>query len=440
MPMSPHVATITARAHRSRNCTFFFNLTDIPSYPLCPYLYIEPFQSVENPLNPQDPSPHQCHSHSCINQPIKILHTPVLNGLLSFLRQTQIFFSGSALRNSRRPIAFRLRVERRPLIVVASTSGSSTSKCEFGGLNAPLEPRSPAGRFLSGVLLDDRDNFQVAARKELERLAVERDEAVARFQLSLGSDEAILNRRIADLKKHECQIAIEDVMYMLIFHKFSEMRVHLVPRLSKCVYNGRLEIWPSKDWELESIHSFEVLEMVREHLSAVLGWRANSSVTKSWATTEIQRFRLCKLYAASILYGYFLKSASLRYHLEWEMLSLGSKYIAFGRISCQRSSSVGQVSYSLQRKRESLRCYVMGFDPETIRMCAKPKSKEAVNLIERHSCALFGDENTGLPEIDDLISTSFASLKRLVLEAVAFGSFLWETENCVNAVYMLEEN
>ncbi|KAI3472723.1 hypothetical protein Pfo_028087 [Paulownia fortunei] len=249
-------------------------------------------------------------------------------------------------------------------------------------------------------------------------------------------------------------------MYMLIFHKFSEMRVHLVPRLSKCVYNGRLEIWPSKDWELESIHSFEVLEMVREHLIAVLGWRANSSVTKSWATTEIQRFRLCKLYAASILYGYFLKSASLRYHLEWgldlsnsdfgdgacsqlpvsEMLSLGSKYIAFGRISGQRSSSVGQVSYSLQRKQESLRCYVMGFDPETIRMCAKPKSKEAVNLIERHSCALFGDENTGLPEIDDLISTSFASLKRLVLEAVAFGSFLWETENCVNAVYMLEEN
>lgn len=79
--------------------------------------------------------------------------------------------------------------------MVASTS--RTSKCEFGGLNAPLEPRTPAGRFLSGVLLDDRDNFQVAARKELERLAAERDEAAARLQLSLGSDEACLHRLVA---------------------------------------------------------------------------------------------------------------------------------------------------------------------------------------------------------------------------------------------------
>ncbi|KAG8371697.1 hypothetical protein BUALT_Bualt13G0115200 [Buddleja alternifolia] len=358
----------------------------------------------------------------------------------------------------RRPIAFGLRIDRgRPLIVVASTnsSSSSTSKCEYGGLNTPLEPKSPSGRFLSGVVLDDRDNFQVAARKELERLSAQRDESVARLQLSIGSDEACLHRKIAELKTKECQVAVEDVMYMLIFHKFSEMRVHLVPRLSKCVYNGRLEIWPSKDWELESIHSFEALEMVREHITAVIGCRANSNVTDSWTTTSIQRLRLCKLYAASILYGYFLKSASLRHGLEWsplartqipvsDMLSLGSEYITFGRISSQRSPYASQLSasYSISRKqeKETLRCYVMGFDREAIQMCAKPKSIEAVNLIERHSSALFGDEKTGLLENDELIVTSFASLKRFVLEAVAFGSFLWDAEDQVNGVYMLEEN
>lgn len=234
---------------------------------------------------------------------------------------------------------------------------------------------------------------------------------------------------------------------MLVLHKFSEMRVHLVPRLSRCVCNGRLEIWPSKDWELESIHSFEVLQMVREHLNAIIGCRADSNVTDSWATTEIQRLHLCRLYAASILYGYFLKSASLRHFLErglnpntpnisinaQKMYSMGSEYIAFG----SRSASVGQIS---ERTRENLRFYLMGFDPEMIQMCAKPKSTEAVNLIERHSCALFGDEATGLLEIDDVITTSFASLKRFLLEAVDFGSFLWDTENFVNDVYMLEEN
>ncbi|KAK6141859.1 hypothetical protein DH2020_024394 [Rehmannia glutinosa] len=373
----------------------------------------------------------------------------------------------------RRPITFGLRIVAKPLIVAAGTSG--TSKCQFGGLSAPLEPRTPAGRFLSGVLLDDRDNFQGAARKELERLAVERDEAAARLQLSLGSDEACLHStatghfcglikkyyplmhclhlRLVSLdgcgtvgrlllqagglriQKHECQDAVEDVMYMLILYKFSDMRVHLVPRLSKCVYNGRLEIWPSKDWELESIHSFEVLQMVREHLNAVIGCRANANVTDSWATTEIQRLQLCKLYAASILYGYFLKSASLRHSLEQvldlsnfyfgfgarsqipvsEMFSIGSKYIACGHVSSPRSSSVDRVSCSLGTKQENLRFYLMGFDQEMIQMCAKPKFREAVNLIERHSCALFGDEETGLLETDDVITTSFASLKRFLL-------------------------
>jgi hypothetical protein len=78
-------------------------------------------------------------------------------------------------------------------------------------------------------------------------------------------------------------------MFMLIFYKFSEIKVPLVPRLSSlsgCIYNGRLEIWPSKDWELESIHSLEISKMIKEH---VTGLRADSSVTDNWATTKITR-------------------------------------------------------------------------------------------------------------------------------------------------------
>ncbi|GFP93512.1 hypothetical protein PHJA_001495600 [Phtheirospermum japonicum] len=237
------------------------------------------------------------------------------------------------------------------------------------------------------------------------------------------------------------------------------MRVYLVPKLSKCLYNGRLELCPSKDWELESIHSSEVLQMVREHINACVGCgRANTNVTDSWATTEIQRVHLCKLYAASILYGYFLKSASLRHYLERvldisscylgigsrsqisEMFSIGSKHVAYGHAGGARFSPTGRISCGLGKKGGNLRFYVMGFDREMIQMCAKPKFKEAVNLVERHSCALFGDEETGLIETDDVITTSFASLKRLLLEAVGFGSFLWDVENCVNGVYTLEEN
>ena len=73
------------------------------------------------------------------------------------------------------------------------------------------------------------------------------------------------------MKDCECQLAIEEVMYMLVVHKYSEIKVPMVPRLSECANNGRLEIWTLKDKELEAIHSFDVLELVKEHLSIVLG-------------------------------------------------------------------------------------------------------------------------------------------------------------------------
>ncbi|XP_055812974.1 UV-B-induced protein At3g17800, chloroplastic-like [Solanum dulcamara] len=347
---------------------------------------------------------------------------------------------------------------RRSLFLVAS--GSSSSKCEFGGLNAPLEPTTPAGRLLITVLLNDRKYFHVAVQKQLEQLAYQRDEAVARMNLSLGSDEAFLHRRIAEVKELECEASVEDIMYMLISYKFSGIRVHLVPRLSKCMYNGRLEIWPCKDWELESIHSCEVLEMVREHLTTVLGWKEKSNVADNWTPTKVQKFQLCRVYVASVLYGYFLKSASLRHHLEQkldhinpdrdiassnqlllsEIRSLGSEIVPFGRISGTRSTSLGQIPLLCEKKQDKLKYYVMSFDPETLQMCAKLKSKEALNLIEKHSYALFGDKKTGLVASDEVISTSLASLKRIVLEAIAFGSFLWDAEEYLRTVYKLKEN
>ncbi|KAK8565162.1 hypothetical protein V6N13_020288 [Hibiscus sabdariffa] len=324
-------------------------------------------------------------------------------------------------------------------------ASAGASHCDFSSLNGPLEPRSAPGKFLSGVLQNQRQVFHFAAADELKRLADDRDAAVARMFVSSGSDETCLHRRIAQLKEQECQAAVEDVMYMLIFYKFSEYRVPLVPKLSRCIYNCRLEILPSKDWELESIHSVEVLEMVREHVSAVIGLRTNSSVTDNWATTEIQRLHLGRLYAASILYGYFLKSASSRHQLErcltlvhqkrlnqrnslqfLDLLPCGIKSLVFGHASNVQSVPLGQGPGRQGTDFEELRCYVMGFDPETLERCAKLRSKEAANLIERHNCALFGDE-----QMDEVIKTSFSSLKRLVLEAVAFGSFLWDIEEYV---------
>ncbi|KAM3382540.1 hypothetical protein P3S68_008114 [Capsicum galapagoense] len=183
--------------------------------------------------------------------------------------------------------------------------------------------------------------------------------------------------------------------------------------------------------------------MVREHLTTVLGWKEKSNVADNWSPTKVQKFQLCRVYAASVLYGYFLKSASLRHHLEQklyhvnpdlglansnqlllsEIRSLGSGIVPIDRSSGTRSTSVGQIPLIRENKQNNLKYYVMSFDPETLQMCAKPKFKE-----------------TGLAASDEVISTSLASLKRIVLEAIAFGSFLWDEEEYVGTVYKLKEN
>ncbi|KAG9157733.1 hypothetical protein Leryth_017835 [Lithospermum erythrorhizon] len=347
-------------------------------------------------------------------------------------------------------------------ITTARSSSSSYKKNEYSGLHAPLELKTEAGRFLSGVFLNDKKEFKSTAKKMLEQVGFDRDQALARRDLSIESDEAFLHRRIAELKELQCQTAVEDIMYLMIVSKFSEIKVHLIPRLSRCIYNGRVEILPSKDYQLESIHSFDFLEMIREHLATVVGWRCNSNVKDAWATTKIQRLPLCQMYAASILYGYFLKSASLRHHLEQnlghilqdiggtragihtslqEIGHLESRNISFGHINGVQSTSLGEVTQvSCTKNQGRLKGYVMRFDTETMAICAKPWSKESVNLIQRHSNALFGEQNKDLFECNDMIHTSFATLKRFALEAIAFGSFLWDAEEYVNTVYKLSDN
>ncbi|CAN1141128.1 UV-B-induced protein At3g17800, chloroplastic [Linum perenne] len=253
--------------------------------------------------------------------------------------------------------------------------------------------------------------------------------------------------RIAGLKEQECQDAVQDVMYMLLLYRFSEIKVPLVPKLSKCVYNGRLEIWPAKDWELESIHNFDFMEMIKEHVSIVIGLRSDSSVTDTWVTTEIQQVQLGQLYAASILYGYFLKSASVRHQLDrslalprHDVQVAQRSRVEYSAGSSGHSTISSSVLKSESSGHQSLRSYVMGFDAESLKRCGRTKSKEALDLIEKHSCALFGDEKTGLFGSEETVVTSFASMRRLVLEAAAFGTFLWDTEDYVNSVYKLKEN
>jgi hypothetical protein len=87
-----------------------------------------------------------------------------------------------------------------------------------------------------------------------------------------------------------------------------------------------------------------------------------------------------------------------------------------------------------------LKGYMMGFDPKTLQLCAKLRSCEASNLIEKHTWALFREDMEFLQENEEAVILDPSSLKRLLLEAVAFGSFLWDVEDYVDEIYKLSES
>lgn len=261
----------------------------------------------------------------------------------------------------------------------------------------------------------------------------------------------MINRRIAELKEQECQTAIEDIMYMLIVYKFFKIEVPMVPNLSKLISNRRLQLWPPRETDLESIHGPQVLELIREHLTSIIRWVHRNGPKINLSTLRIKRLQFRRIYSASIMYGYFLKSVSIRHRLELT-LSRSEELPPIQFLNAQftnkqeQQEAIGCSGEVLSSKPSSvvnphdLKDYMMGFDPKTLQLCAKLRSFEAANLIERHSWALFGENMELTHGNDEAVILEPSSLKRLLLEAIAFGSFLWDVEDYVDEIYKLSDS
>lgn len=202
-------------------------------------------------------------------------------------------------------------------------------------------------------------------------------------------------------------------------------------------------MWPSKDKELESIHSPKMFELVKEHLSKILTTprhqegKCNNQDKMKFSTAQISKLQLGRLYASSIMCGYFLVAASLRHKLENRIFSQVNEedhpyaYLA---------SSLSPGLNILMKKPKDLKGYVMGFDCNAFKLCSKLRSQAVATIIEEHSLAIFGDgDMNNLISNDGMILVSFSGLRRMMLEAVAFGTFLWNAEDFVDSIYRLPE-
>lgn len=359
-----------------------------------------------------------------------------------------------AFHNPKSGLNIYTRRSSQPLIVAVSKTESKGFK--NSGVRTPLEPSSPEGRFLSLILQNHRHLFLFSVEQQLDEMSSTRDEAAEQKIENLSSMESVLHKRIAEMKEKERQSAVEDVIYMLIAHKFSETGAPMVSKLSESITGNRLDIPPSNCRELESIHSLEVQEHIREHVTTVLRMRRKSVLANNLTSSKINRLDLGRIYAASVMYGYFLKSAAFRRQMDTSLVSthiplhgysntysVADSYLhlhGFQTLGETTDTQILELCHELHMtdtRAENLRSYVMGFDAQTLQRCAKLNSQEVVNVIEKHTWALFGDDDiTGEHEI----VITFSSLERLVLEAAAFGSFLWDVERLVDSRYTLKKN
>ncbi|KAJ7514024.1 hypothetical protein O6H91_23G022900 [Diphasiastrum complanatum] len=337
------------------------------------------------------------------------------------------------------------------------------SGATFSTSIAPLKLESPAGQYLVSMLQSNPHLFYSAVDHELEQLAAE--ENVALQELPKVSGHLLtLYRKIADVKARERCMVLKELMYALVVQKFVETGIALTPSLSNKDVLANIGS-PPDEKQLEMIHSSEALEMIKDHLYSVIEGKEGISLKHDGGTmVKISRFRVGQLYASSIVYGYFIRRVDQRFQLERRMKHLASglnqrhevddaiQKSRYGGDGEARGSNEIFVSSGLNRfkgtsglqsdgelnaKLRKLKAYVSSFDPQTLDQYATLRYRETLDVIEKQAEALFGRPDLEV-ELDPFgqkanIHLTSLQLKLLVLEAVAFGSFLWDVESIVES-------
>ncbi|CAK7356056.1 unnamed protein product [Dovyalis caffra] len=348
--------------------------------------------------------------------------------------------------------------------------GTGVYKCRSRGLTvrasgdsggnsvpvSPLEFESPVGQLLAQILQTHPHLLPAAIDQQLENLQTDRDAQ----NEEAASSQDLLYKRIAEVKEKERKKALEEIIYSMIVQKFLDRGISMIPKISPTSDpTGRVDFWPNQEHKFESVHSPEAFEMIQSHLSIVLGERIVGPLE---TIVEISKIKLGKLYAASIMYGYFLRRVDQRYQLERTMNSLPKGFDedrarfedpspmnrlwdpdSLIRILPDDSGDPdGGVMDTGEEKSYRLRSYVMYLDAETLQRYATIRSKEAISLIEKQTQALFGRPDIRIAEDgsietanDEVVSITFSGLTMLVLEAVAFGTFLWDAESYVESKF-----
>jgi hypothetical protein len=376
-----------------------------------------------------------------------------------------------------------------------------------------MDPGSAHGQMLAHVLDNESHLFTAAVEATLDRMSEELDaEEQRQGSVDVTADEGesgrtrsdapggadgglVLFRRIQAMRAAERRNGVQDVMYANILQKFRTLNVDMLPPLDEEMLHLRgVDLTQLTN----GVHSVEALSMVKEHLMGMLGPEASAAYSNTLVRTS--KLQAAQMYAASIMFGYFLRKADKRFSLDRAMgtLPLNPEESARSLEALFESASAmdsvdeaDAAGFNLNGARgdfpsfdgndgvsddyastdetrasgkTTLKQYIQSFDAATLAETARVVSLEGVVLAERQTGALFGSvealaremqsalEGSGngqpitspeelMRRVEDVVGNGkvktvtlpVATQRRVVLEAVAFGSFLRDAEAFVDA-------
>jgi len=314
------------------------------------------------------------------------------------------------------------------------------------------------------LLKEDPMLFDVAVDEELETLRRQNAEAeVQRGTLNetAKKDMLALRRRMEEVRRSECAEVATELLYLRVCSMFRQLGVPLIPP----VRSGGDVKFCSVDLKglTTDIYSKDALELVREHLFSIVGQDGVTTATPLMGglVVQIALIQASQVYAMSSLFGYYLRRMDARYQLE----SLAGSFGAWGGgvPSASSRKSFGPILAGQESGAEnSLKDYINSFGPEQMLRMTSIASVEAQAAMERQVAALFGDlrllkrqlretlGTIGSPneaiaklqlaiqsgQVESVHMTS-DDIRRIVLEAVAFGALLNDSEKQVETIYEL---
>lgn len=323
--------------------------------------------------------------------------------------------------------------------------------------------------------------FDAAVDSQLDALMneVEKEKEAEGTQSDAKKEQLVLFKRIADVRALERRNGLEDIMYTSIIQKFLAVGVDMLPPLDETTMLKGIDLNRLTD----GVHSKEALEMVREHLMAVLGGAGENAYSSQ--LVRMSKLQAAQVYAASIMFGYFVTRADKRFQLDRAMGTLpldpmesakalerlfnsasamdsmdeaDAAPINFGGADFDLFSDSSSSSSERPESKLTLKQYIQNFDQTTLAQTARIVSMEGVAVAERQTGALFGSIEDLQREMQDAVgmnavtpeelmqavnevvaekkvqtlTLAYASQRRLVLEAVAFGAFLRSSETYID--------